>query len=93
VEIDKLDPDKSTKLATTYLSHFRGEFSPPDPLYPFTPDAIALVDHEADGNTRRILRMLYFAMEEGRKNGFSTLSSDFITEKHENIAGRVPAEV
>lgn len=92
IEIDRLDADRSEKLALTYLNHFRGSHSPPHPLYPFEPDAIELVHKETQGRTRGILRTLYFAIEEGKKNGFPTINRDFIQKRHEEIVGKV-AEV
>jgi len=92
VDIERLDADRSAKLAVTYLDHFRGNYSPPHSLYPFRTDAITLIHNEADGNTRRILRMLCFAIDEGRKKGFPEITEDFIKERHEDIVGKVPSE-
>lgn len=92
VEIDRLEPDQSAKLALTYLDNFRGEYSAPDPLYPFDTDALALIHNEAEGNTRKILRILNFAIDEGRKIGFPPISKDMIQERHEEIVGKVRAE-
>jgi hypothetical protein len=93
VEIERLDTDQSTKLALTYLDSFRGEFSAPDPLCPFDADALALIHSEAEGNTRRILRMLNLAISEGRKLGFPRITRDVIRDRHQEIVGKVPAEV
>jgi len=53
---------------------------------------ITLIHNETEGNTRRILRVLYFAVEEGRKNGFPAITKGFIQERHRDIVGRVAAE-
>jgi hypothetical protein len=93
VEIDELDAERSCKLALTYLEHFRGGYTPPDIFYPFRKDAIAYIRDEVNGNTRRILKALYFAIEEGIKKGYPPISKDFIRDNHVNILGRVAEEV
>lgn len=92
VEIERLNPDQSAKLALTYLDNFRGQYSAPDPLYPFDADALALIHSEAQGNTRRILRMLNLAISEGGKLGFPQISKDVIQQRNEEIVGKVRAE-
>lgn len=92
VDIRELNAEQACELALTYLEHYRGQNSPPDPLYPFDKEAIHYIRDETSGNTRWILRALHFAIEEGAEKGFQPISKSFILSNHESILQRARFE-
>jgi len=90
VDVRPLTREEACILARTYLDHFRlNDTSPPDPLYPFTSEAIGEIHHASDGIIRKCLKAFHWAIEEGAEVGFPVIDRDFLVEHHHAITGRV----
>ena len=90
VDVRPLTKEEACMLAQTYLDRFRLDDSdPPDPMYPFTTDAIGEIHHVFDGVIRKCLKAFHWAIEEGAEVGFPTIDRDFLVEHHHAITGRV----
>ncbi len=90
VDVRRLTEEGASKLAQTYLDHFRlSESSPPDPLYPFTIEAIEDIYRAAKGNIRACLQAFNYALEKGVDEGHPIVDRDFLIKHHSDITGRV----
>ena len=88
IDVDLLNPEDAQALAITYLEAFRTDSSP-DPLYPFTPEAIAQIFEATKGQIRSILSGLNLAIEEGVEAGCPVVDQAFIQSKHVEITGKL----
>jgi len=91
VDVEPLNPSDTEALAITYLEEFRTE-TPPDPLFPLTPEAVGHIHEVAEGNIREILTGFSLCIEEGVDAGHPPLTLDFLHSKHEEITGRISPE-
>ena len=93
VDVRSLAKERADQLAQTYLDHFRvAEPSPPNALYPFTPEAIQRIYEAAKGNIRAYLQALNYAIEKGIDAGYPPIDERFLVEHHSDITGRVHAD-
>jgi len=93
VDVRSLAKERADQLAQTYLDHFRvAEPSPPNVLYPFTPEAIQRIYEAAKGNIRAYLQALNYAIEKGIDAGYPPIDERFLVEHHSDITGRVHAD-
>jgi hypothetical protein len=95
VDVRRLTKEAASRLAQTYLDHFRlPESPPPTALYPFTTEAIVEIYNAAKGNIRACLLAFNYAIESGAEEDFSVIDRDFLVEHHSDVTGRVhPDEV
>lgn len=95
VDVRRLTEDGASQLVQTYLDHFRlTESSPPDPLYPFTRDAIKDIYRAAKGNIRACLQAFNYAIEKGIDEECPTIDEGFLARHHADITGSIhPDEV
>ena len=90
VDVRPLTREEACMLAQTYLDHFRLDDSPPpDPLYPFTTEAIGEIHQTFAGAIRKCLKAFHWAIEEGAEVDFPIIDRDFLVEHHHAITGRV----
>jgi hypothetical protein len=93
VDVLPLTKEGAHQLARTYLSHFRlPGATPPDSLYPFTPDAIDTIHAASRGNIRSCLQAFNYAVICGIEAGCATIDASFLIEHHAEITGRVHPE-
>jgi len=91
VDVKPLNPSDTETLATTYLREFRTE-TPPDPLFPLTPEAVGYVHEVAEGNIREILTGFSLCIEEGIDAEHCLITLEFLHSKHDEITGRISPE-
>lgn len=93
VSVLTLTQQGATRLAKTYIRHFRlPDSTQPDSLYPFTDDAIEEVYQAAKGNIRAFLQALNYAIEKGVDEGYPIIDGEFLTKYHSDITGKVHAD-
>ncbi len=88
VDVKLLTLEDAQTLAITYLDAFRVGI-PPDPLYPFTPEAVAQIYEASQHQIRTILTGLNLAVSEGVEAGCPKIDLEFIQNKHEEITGQL----
>jgi hypothetical protein len=93
VTVLTLTPEGAYHLAETYIDHFRlGDPDPPDPMYPFTSDAIKETYQAAKGNIRTYLQALNYAVEKGADEDYAVIDAEFLAKHHSDITGRIHAD-
>jgi hypothetical protein len=93
VSVWPLSKDEASLLARTYLDHFRLPESPsPDPLYPFTMEAIEQICATYKGNVRACLLAFNYAVEKGVDEGYPMIDESFLVKHHADITGHVHAD-
>ena len=93
VSVFPLRGSEPSLLARTYLDYFRlRQSAPPNPLYPFSVEAIEQICDTYKGNVRACLQALNYAIEKGVDEGFPAIDEAFLTEHHANITGQVHAD-
>ena len=88
INVKPLDSHDAETLAITYLQEFRME-TPPNPLFPLTPEAVGLIHKAAEGVIRNILTGFSLCIEEGIDAGCPPITLEFLHNKHEEIIGRI----
>jgi len=90
VEVRPLAREGANLLCHTYLDYFRlPDLPPPNPLYPFTNEAIELIYEAAKGNVRGCLQAFNYAIEKGIETGTPLADKEFVIKYHSDISGRV----
>ena len=88
-----LTKEEASLLARTYLDHFRLPGSPPpNPLYPFSAEAIEEICDTYKGNVRACLQAFNYALQRGVDEGCSAIDGAFLVKHHADITGRVHAD-
>jgi hypothetical protein len=72
-------PDQAARLLGRYLNEFRTG-TPPDPLFPFTRDAIEAVRKSAEGRPGEILRRANRLIDEGAANQTALIDATQVEE-------------
>jgi hypothetical protein len=93
VNVRPLTREGAHQLARTYLDHYRlRDSSPPDPLYPFTPEALDDIHTASRGNIRACLQAFNYAIVCGRSADYARVDRSFLAEHHIEVTGRVHPE-
>jgi hypothetical protein len=93
VTVWPLTGEEASLLARTYLDHFRLSGSlPPNPLYPFTTEAIEQICDTYKGNVRACLQAFNYAIDLGVDESCPAIDGPFLLNHHADITGRVHAD-
>lgn len=93
VDVRPLTREGAHQLALTYLDHYRlPSVTPPDPLYPFTPEAIDDIHTVSRGNIRACLQAFNYAIVCGTDADYALIDKLFLTQHHTEVTGRVHPE-
>ena len=93
VDVRRLTREGAHQLASTYLNHYRlPGITQPNPLYPFTPDAIDAIHTASQGNIRACLLAFNYAIVCGMNSNCALIDQDFLVQHHTEITGRIHPE-
>jgi hypothetical protein len=93
VDVRPLTREGAHRLALTYLDHYRlPNATPPDPLYPFTPEAIDDIHTTSRGNIRACLQAFNYAIVCGMDANYAHIDKSFLVEHHAEVTGRIHPE-
>lgn len=93
VDVRPLTREGAHQLALTYLDHYRlTDLAAPDPLYPFTPEALDDIHTASRGNIRACLQALNYAIVCGMEADCAQIDRAFLVKHHAEVTGRVHPE-
>ena len=93
VDVRRLTKEGAHQLALTYLNHYRlPGTAQPDPLYPFTPEAVDEIHTVSQGNIRACLQAFNYAIVCGMDSNCALIDQDFLIQHHTEITGRIHPE-
>jgi hypothetical protein len=93
VDVRPLTREGAHQLALTYLDHYRlPNATPPDPLFPFTAEALDDIHTASRGNIRACLQAFNYAIVCGMDADYAHIDRPFLVEHHTEVTGRVHPE-
>ena len=93
VDVRSLTREGAHQLALTYLDHYRLPSStPPDPLFPFTVEALDDIHTASRGNIRACLQAFNYAIVCGLDADYAHIDRPFLVAHHTEVTGRVHPE-
>jgi len=93
VDVRPLTREGAHQLARTYLDYYRlVDSTLPDPLYPFTPEALDDIHTASRGNIRACLQAFNYAIVCGMNANYALIDKPFLVEHHTEVTGRVHPE-
>jgi hypothetical protein len=93
VDVRRLTKEGARLLALTYLDHYRlPGTAHPNPLYPFTPDAVDSIHTASQGNIRACLQAFNYAIVCGMDADYVLIDHGFLVQHHTEITGRIHPE-
>lgn len=80
MELGYMGPEEASELVKAYLVNARTTDEVPNPLYPFTREAISEICRLKGGVVRHIVESYYVVLEEGIKQEFPQITRNFVLQ-------------